>query len=171
MTWPDFWSTTFPAYLGALGSIAASAVAVAAFVRDIRTRAGLREVAGATSSTIELPRTGAPLASDGRPTLWPGPARSPADDAHDHDPRLELTVAGGRGVLRNLGGETIQVDRLSVPSGGKTLTVSAELPARVEPGAEFGFTVRDLVAGPAVAALLVEWTDAGGTTRASRFFV
>ena len=27
MTWPDFWSTTLPAYLGALGSLAASAVA------------------------------------------------------------------------------------------------------------------------------------------------
>ncbi|QEW03610.1 hypothetical protein [Microbacterium lushaniae] len=168
MTWPDFWSTTFPAYLGALGSIAASAVAVAAFVRDLRTRAGLREVAGSAGSTVELPRMGAPLAPDAAPTVRPSPAGRRADDA---PASLELTVRSGRGVLRNLGAETIRLDRLRVPSGGKTLTFSAPLPAGVGPGEEFGFALRDQLAGPAVAALLVEWTDAGGTTRVSRFYV
>ncbi len=169
MTWPDFWSTTLPAYLGALGSLAASAVAVAAFVRDIRTRAGLREVAGAATSTIEVPPAGGPPASDGGPTVWPVRGRA-ADDPGD-DPRLELTVRGGRGVLRNLGAETVSVIGLHVPSGGKTLTFSAALPAGVGPGEDLGFTLRDQFAGPAVTALLVEWTDAAGTTRVSRFYV
>ena len=62
MTWQDFWSTILPAYLGALGSIAASTVAVAAFVRDLRTRRGLKEVAEASATTVEILLGGAAIA-------------------------------------------------------------------------------------------------------------
>ena len=170
MTWQDFWSTTFPAYLGAVGSIAASVVAVAAFVRDLRTRAGLKEVAQAAASTIEItPGTGPGEAQD-PPTIRP-----PRDDtgvgARDEGPRLELTSRGAQTILRNMGAEPIQISGLRVPSGGKALSLRNPVPASVEPGEGFGFVVSDLPVGPALAALLVEWVDSDGTTRLSRFFV
>lgn len=157
MTWALFWASVFPAYLGAIGSIAASAVAVVAFIREIRTRKGLKEIAQSSSATVELPQS--------TPTLLPGFA----------DPRvaqpLEL-VAQRRGtVVRNLTPEPIEIIGIRVPSGGKEVTFTSALPSVVRPGEGLGFIVRDLMEGPALAALLVDWSAADGKAYQSRFFV
>lgn len=170
MTWQDFWSTTFPAYLGALGSIAASVVAVAAYIRDLRTRAGLKEVAQAATSTIEMAPGAEPAEPESPPTIQPPRADSPLDSRGD-EPRLELTSHGNQTVLRNMGAEPVLISDLRVPSGGKVLSLRNPVPSWVEPGEGFGFIVHDLLGGPAIAALLVEWTDSSGATRLSRFFI
>jgi hypothetical protein len=170
MTWQDFWGSTFPAYLGALGSIAASTVAVAAFVRDLRTRRGLKEVAESSASSVEIVRSDA-SEQEHLPSVAPGVRGSRADPGRDDEPRLELTTHGERTVLRNGGPQPISIADVSIPSGGKRLMLTEALPARVEPGEGFGFVVSELMGGAAVAALQVRWTDSGGVTRLSRFFV
>jgi len=170
MTWQDFWSTTFPAYLGALGSIAASSVAVAAFIRDLRTRAGLKEVAQTATSTIELAPATGPGGAQNPPTIRP-PRGDTRVEMGEDEPRLELTSRGNQTVLLNMGAEPIRITALRVPSAGKTLMLRNPVPGSLGPGEGFGFVVHDLLGGPAVAALLVEWVDSSGTTRLSRFFV
>lgn len=170
MTWQEFWSTIFPDYLGALGSIAASTVAVAAFIRDMRTRAGLKEMAQAAASTIELPSPGAG-GSPAAPTIAPPFRVDTEGSAPQGEPLIELTTRGKQTVLRNLSTEPIRISDLRVPSGGKEVTLRSELPAAVEPGEGFGFVVHDLLRGPAITALLVEWVDGGGTPHLSRFYV
>lgn len=170
MTWQEFWSTIFPAYLGAIGSIAASTVAVAAFIRDMRTRAGLKEMAQSAVSTIELPSPdagGTPTA----PTIAPPFLVHPDPSAPAAAPLLELTTRGKQTGLRNLSTEPIRISDLRIPSGGKEVTLRGDLPGVVEPGEGFGFIVRDLLSGPAITALLVEWVDGGGVAHLSRFYV
>lgn len=157
MTWETFWGSVFPAYLGAIGSIAASAVALVALVRDIRTRKGLKEVAQLASDTVEL--------SPSAPTL------APRNSAPTADQPLELVARGSQTVIRNLTREPIDILDIRVPSGGKTITLRTALPGLVQPGEGLGFVVHDLLGGPAIAALLVEWKGADGRSRLSRFFV
>lgn len=157
MTLEQFWASAFPAYLGAIGSIAASAVAVVAFIREIRTRKGLTEVAQATFETIQVttsPPTVAPLST---PTGGNEP--------------LELVTHGHQTVIRNLTQQPVEITDIRVPSGGKLLTLRSTFPGTVEPGEAFGFIVHDLLGGPAIAALLVEWRTPDGTTRLSKFFI
>ncbi|MDY0909660.1 hypothetical protein [Microbacterium sp. CFBP9034] len=156
MTWDEFWASVFPAYLGAVGSIAASAVAVIALIRDLRTRRGLREVAQSASDTVELPRNQATLAP-----RMSGPGSEP----------LELVARGSRTVVRNLLPAPIEIVDLRVPSGGKTLKFTTTLPVSVQPGEGFGFVVQDLLGGPAIAALLVEWKSADGQAHLTTFFI
>lgn len=169
MTWQDFWSTILPAYLGALGSIAASTVAVAAFVRDLRTRRGLKEVAEASATTVEILPDGAPR-EDGRPSIAPG-RPDDVDGAVADEPRLELATHGRQTVLRNAGPQPISITHVSVPSGGKRLVLTDAVPARVEPGEGFAFVVEELIGGAAIAGLQVRWADSRGVIRLSRFFV
>jgi hypothetical protein len=170
MTWQDFWSSTLPAYLGALGSIAASTVAVAAFIRDLRTRRGLKEVAESSASSVEIVRNDA-SGEERPPSAAPGLRGDRADPGRDDEPRLELTTHGKQTVLRNAGPQPISIEDVSIPSGGKRLMLAEALPARVEPGEGFGFVVSELMGGAAVAALQVRWADSGGVIRLSRFFV
>lgn len=169
MTWQDFWSSILPAYLGAVGSIAASTVAVAAFVRDLRTRRGLREVAESSATSVAV------LSGDAtREESLPSIARARAgriDGGTEGGWLLELTTSGRRTVLHNAGPGAISLTHVGIPSGGKRLVLPGPLPARVEPGEGFAFTVDELMSGAAVAALEVRWTDSGGTLRVSRFFV
>jgi hypothetical protein len=157
MTWESFWASVFPAYLGAIGSIAASAVAVVALVRDIRTRKGLNEVAQSASSTVELP--------EDRATILPR-----SGDAHGGD-ALELLTRGRRTAIRNLAPDPVEILKVSVPSGGKSVTVPAGLPAAISPGEGLAVVVRELWSGPAIAAVRVEWRDPAGRTSVSTFFV
>jgi hypothetical protein len=170
MTWQDFWSSTLPAYLGALGSIAASTVAVAAFIRDLRTRRGLREVAESSASSVEILRSDA-SGEEHLPSVAPGVRGERVDRGRDDEPRLELTTQGKQTVLRNAGPRPISITDVSIPSGGKRLTLPEALPTQVEPGEGFGFVVSELMGGAAVAALQVRWADSGGVVRLSRFFV
>ena len=170
MTWQDFWSTTLPAYLGALGSIAASTVAVAAFIRDLRTRRGLKEVAESSASSVAILPSGASHA-ESMPSIAPGPAAEDVGGVPAEEPRLLLTTRGKLTVLRNAGPEPISIAHVSIPSGGKRLVLSDPLPARIEPGEGFSFVVEERMGGAAVAALQVRWTDGRGVSRLSRFFV
>ena len=170
MTWQDFWSSTLPAYLGALGSIAASTVAVAAFIRDLRTRRGLKEVAESSASSVEILRSDA-SEQERLPSAAPGVRANRVDRGRDDEPRLELTTRGKQTVLRNAGPIPISSTGISIPSGGKRLMLPEALPARVEPGEGIGVVVSELMGGAAVAALHVRWVDSGGVMRLSRFFV
>lgn len=152
-----FWASVFPAYLGAVGSIAASAVAVSAFIRDIRTRKGLNEVAQSSSVTTDVP--------DHEPSI------APRGQALDRTQPLELVARGSQTVIRNLTQEPIEIVDIRVPSGGKAIALRSELPGAVQPGEGFGLTVRDSLGGPAIAAMLVEWRGADGRRRLTRFFV
>lgn len=157
MTWELFWASVFPAYLGAIGSIAASAVAVVAFIREIRTRKGLTEVAQATSETVEI-------------STLP-PAVAPLTTRTGGTEPLELVTHGRQTVIRNLTQLPVEIIDIRVPSGGKALTLRSAFPGTVEPGEGFGFIVHDLLGGPAIAALLVEWRTPDGATRMSKFFI
>lgn len=152
-----FWASVFPAYLGAVGSIAASAVAVIAFLRDIRTRKGLNEVAQSSSTTTNVPTN--------EPSIAPRLERS--DQTH----RLELVTHGPQTVIRNLTQHPIEIVDIRVPSGGKTITLRSEFPGVVQPGEGFGLIVHDLLGGPAIAAMLVEWRSVDGQLRLTKFFV
>lgn len=157
MTWEQFWASVFPAYLGAIGSIAASAVAVVAFIREIRTRKGLKEVAQSTSETVAISTSPSAV----------GPLRTPPGGTEP----LELVAHGRQTVVRNLTQQPVEIIDIRVPSGGKALTLRSAFPGMVEPGEGFGFIVHDLLGGPAIAALLVEWRTPDGATRLSKFFI
>jgi len=157
MTWELFWASVFPSYLGAVGSIAASAVAVVALVRDIRTRKGLKEVAQAASETVELPSA--------LPSIVPTAIEPTVD------PPLELVARGAQTAIRNLTDVPIEIVDIRVPSGGKSITLRTEVPGIIQPGEGFGVIVHDLLGGPAIAAMLIEWRGADGRLRMSRFFV
>jgi hypothetical protein len=157
MTSEQFWASVFPAYLGAVGSIAASAVAVVAFVRELRTRKGLKEVADATSETVELPQPTQSLAPQSATQTWGEP--------------LELVTHRGQTVIRNLTADSIEIVDIRVPSGGKHLTLRTEFPGVITPGEGFGFVVHDVLGGPAIAALFVEWRSVDGGSHLSKFFI
>jgi hypothetical protein len=157
MTWTLFWASVFPTYLGAIGSIAASAVAVVALVRDIRTRKGLNEVAQSASVTIDVPSS--------------EPSIAPRLDASDAGQPLELVARGTHTVIRNLTQQPIEIVDIRVPSGGKAITMRTEFPGVVQPGEGFGLIIHDLLGGPAIAAMLVEWRSTDGQLRLTKFFV
>lgn len=157
MTWEQFWASVFPAYLGAIGSIAASAVAVVAFVRELRTRKGLKEVAESSSETIELPQ--------------PAQSLAPQSTKQTRGEPLELVTHRGQTVIRNLTDDSIEIADIRVPSGGKLLTLRTEFPGVIAPGEGFGFVVHDVLGGPAIAALLVEWRSVDGGAHLSKFFI
>lgn len=157
MTWTLFWASVFPTYLGAIGSIAASAVAVVALVRDIRTRKGLKEVAQSASVTIDVPSS--------------EPSIAPRLDHADAGGPLVLVAHGSQTVIRNLTEQPIEIVDIRVPSGGKATTLRTELPGVVQPGEGFGLIVHDLLGGPAIAAMLVEWRSIDGQLRLTKFFV
>ncbi|MFG6490817.1 hypothetical protein [Microbacterium sp. P03] len=157
MDWSMFWASVFPAYLGAVGSIAASAVAVIAFLRDIRTRKGLNEVAQSSSTTTDAPTN--------EPSIVPRLGTS------DQTQPLELVAHGSQTAIRNLTEHPIEIVDIRVPSGGKTITLRSEFPGVVQPGEGFGLIVHDLLGGPAIAAMLVEWRGVGGQLRLTKFFV
>lgn len=157
MTWQLFWANVFPAYLGAIGSIAASTVAVIALIRDLRTRKGLREVAQTASSTVDLPRDA--------PSIAP---RSPEPAG---DQPLALITGRRRTIIRNLTREPVEIIDVRIPSGGKSITLAHPLPMIVQPGEGIGLTLRDQLTGPALAAMLVEWAGTDGRSRLTTLFV
>lgn len=154
---PEFlWGTVVPSYAGALGTIAASTIAAIALFRDVSTRKGLREVAQASTTTV----------TDSAPASIAYPARESAGES-----QLEMTTLGNQTVLRNMTDLPIVIQNLDVPNGGKVISLRENLPATVAPGEGFGFIVHTVLSGPAIAALMVQWTDGEGAPKTSRFFV
>lgn len=157
---PEFiWGTVVPAYLGALGTIAASTIAAIALIRDTRTRKGLNEIAQVANEVTEA------TADQTRESIAYA-AREPARESG-----LHLMTHGDQTVLRNMTSGRITISSMDVPSGGKTLTMRVALPAEVEAGEGLGFIVHDLLGGPAIAALEVSWVNERGVPQRSRYFV
>ena len=118
---------------------------------------GLNEVAQSSSTTTNVPTS--------------EPSIAPRLETSDQTQPLELVAHGSQTVIRNQTQHPIEIVDIRVPSGGKAMTLRSEFPGVVQPGEGFGLIVHDLLGGPAIAAMLVEWRSVDGQLRLTKFFV
>jgi len=145
----DFWGEAVPAWVGAIGSIAASAVATIAFLRDIRTRKGLNVVATAANERDTPSRNAAVIAS-----------------ARD----VELLNLARSSMFRNRSDEDVTVVGISTSTEGTEFRAEQPLPHRLGPGEVLSIRVHRSIDAPSIAELHVRWYGPDEEVHTTNFF-
>lgn len=154
----DFWGIVVPTWLGAAGSIAASAIAVIAYVNSRSAKSGVQELGDSlnrvptinTTATGTLHIGGTATATTQPRVVW----------AFEHNDNV--------GTFRNESGALMTVTDIS-GSRGVDLTLRYELPLSVPPTAMFRVNVHRILGGPAVTGITLEWANGDGTASSERF--
>ena len=155
----DFWGVVVPAWLGAVGSIAASAVAVFAYINSRSARGGIEELRDSVNqSTPTIYRT-ANLSLDISGT-GTAVVIEPWDFEH----------AGNKGTFRNTSGETLTVSGASA-TGGIDLTLRAQFPLEVPPTASFDLIIHRVLGGPAVVGVTLDWIREDGAQLSRTYYL
>lgn len=141
----DFWGVVVPSWLGAVASIAASTVAVLAFINSLSAKGGVREIGEALNRE--------PATPPGTSTLR---GAVPAE-------REPWTVAadGRVGTFRNTSDDVLTVLGISATAGVDP-TARDRLPFDVPPSASFEVRLRSGLGAPAVRGVTLEWRGGGG---------
>ena len=170
----DLWGAAIPAWIGAIGTVAASAVAVVALFKGQSAKSGVENLA------------------QGLNTESGNAATEARDDAQGDDmleriealkedivnaPRVRwrlLTQSKHRYGLLNDSGAVAHVNAVKDISDGyrDALGVLVEVPTDISPGAMLPFSIERSLASPAVTAVEVSWTEGqNGRIRRSVFYV
>jgi hypothetical protein len=144
----DFWGIVVPTWVGAVGSLSASLIAVAAFLYSRSAQGGVKAIGESLNQapTIErvasgeLHLTGAATATVGPPHPW------------------SFMVDGPTAVFRNEGTETVTVTGLAGTDGVNLTRV--QVPIEVPASASFEIRVHRILGGPAVRGITIDWTTA-----------
>lgn len=155
----DFWGVVVPSWLGAVASIAASTVAVLAFINSLSAKGGVREIGEALNRepTVQ-PHGVGNLAISGSATATVGP--EPWSIGSD----------GRVGVFRNTSGETLTLSGISATAGIEA-TLRDQLPLEVPPTASFRVRVHQALGGPAVRGVALEWVRDDGVELSRTYYL
>ncbi|WP_311877512.1 hypothetical protein [Microbacterium forte] len=141
----DFWGVVVPSWLGAVASIAASTVAVIAFINSLSAKGGVREIGEALNR---------------EPTAQPGGRSLRASSVAEPEPWM-FRSDGRVGSFRNTSGEVLTVSGITATAGIE-VTLSEQLPLDVPPTASFEVLLVRTLGGPAVRGVTIEWVREDG---------
>lgn len=140
----DLWGVAVPAWIGAVGSVAAAVVAAIAIIQSIRNQGGLK--------TLTL------AVRDGRgvaPTVLTAPASDPVRWVAWHEQRsryrLRNDAAASVAVLTSFADVT--------PSGDNAATTHVDLPVELAGQQSIPFLIEKTLASPAVTAIELTWRE------------
>ncbi len=153
----DFWGVVVPSWLGAVASIAASTVAVIAFINSLSAKGGVTEIGDALNREPSVRRGAIGGLAIGGAATGTDP---PEPWAVERDRRV--------GIFRNTSGRCAVVSGIDVV-GGVHAALDAQLPLEVPPTASFEVRLRRDLGGPAVRGVTLRWTDGDGR-QASRIY-
>ena len=151
----DFWGVVVPTWLGALGTIAASAVALVAYLAGRAAQGGVKQLAEG------LNRSPSTAASEDREGLLPD-QRAVEPWLLDHDgPAVRFrNTSGGDVTVVNV--EGVQ----DVP-----ISLKFDLPARVPATAAIRMIVHRIIGGPAVTGVTLTWLDEHDRERSRTYYL
>ncbi|WP_091229054.1 hypothetical protein [Microbacterium sp. 3J1] len=141
----DFWGVVVPSWLGALASIAASTVAVIAFINSLSAKGGVREIGDALNR---------------EPTAHGAGERGLRGVAAAPEP-WSVEIGRGVGAFRNTSGQLLTVTRMAATAGIEA-TLREQMPLEVPPDASFEVRLRRVLGGPAVRGVTLEWVPEDG---------
>ncbi|WP_311260514.1 hypothetical protein [Microbacterium sp. WCS2018Hpa-9] len=150
----DFWGVVVPSWLGAVASIAASTVAVIAFINSLSAKGGVREIGDALNR---------------EPTVQPGGRSLRGSSAAEPEPWM-FGGDGRVGSFRNTSGEVLTVSGISATAGIEA-TLREQLPLGVPPGASFEVRLRRTLGGPAVRGVTIEWGREDGAELSRTYYL
>lgn len=150
----DFWGVVVPSWLGALASIAASTVAVMAFINSLSAKGGVREIGAALNRE--------PSFRPGAPALRQSTAVAPEPWSVGGD--------GRTGIFRNTSDEVLTVTRIAATEGIEA-TLRDRLPVDVPPSASFEVRLRSGLGSPAVRGVTVDWRSATGESLSRTYYI
>ncbi|KIP90366.1 hypothetical protein RU09_11555 [Microbacterium sp. MEJ108Y] len=155
----DFWGVVVPSWLGAVASIAASTVAVIAFINSLSAKGGVREIGEALNREPTAQReadvsVGVRLSATA--TVGPEPW------AFDSDGKV--------GTFRNTSGQLLVVSGIA-STGGIALTLRDQLPLDVPPTASFQVRLHQILGGPAVRGVTIEWVREDGELLSRTYYL
>ncbi len=150
----DFWGVVVPSWLGAVASIAASTVAVIAFINSLSAKGGVREIGDALNREATV--------QPARPTL----RGSSVAEAEPWMFRSDRRV----GSFRNTSGEVLVVSGISATAGIEA-TLREQLPLHVPPAASFQVHLRQGLGGPAVRGVTLEWVREDGAELSRTYYL
>lgn len=155
----DFWGVVVPSWLGAVASIAASTVAVIAFINSLSAKGGVREIGDALNRepTVQREAVGK-LAITGSATA----AVAPEPWSFDSDGRV--------GAFRNTSGEVQTVSGIAATAGIEA-TLLDQLPLDVPPTASFQVRLHQTLGGPAVRGITLEWVREDGELLSRTYYL
>ncbi|WP_447911714.1 hypothetical protein [Microbacterium phyllosphaerae] len=155
----DFWGVVVPSWLGAVASIAASTVAVIAFINSLSAKGGVREIGEALNREPTVQReadvsVGVRLSATA--TVGPEPWSFDSD--------------GQVGTFRNTSGQLLVVSGIT-STGGIALTLRDQLPLDVPPTASFQVRLHQILGGPAVRGVTLEWVREDGELLSRTYYL
>lgn len=150
----DFWGVVVPSWLGAVASIAASTVAVIAFINSLSAKGGVREIGDALNR---------------EPTVQPGGRSLRGSSAAGPEPWM-FGSDGRVGSFRNTSGEVLTVSGISATAGIEA-TLREQLPLDVPPMASFQVRLHRSLAGPAVHGVTLEWGREDGAELSRTYYL
>lgn len=155
----DFWGVVVPAWLGSVGSIAASAVAVFAYINSRSARGGVKEMRGSVNQST--------------PTIY----RTAVGSLNLAGSATAVVVEpwafedeGNKATFRNTSGETLTVASASA-TGGIDLTLREQFPLEVPPTASFDLNIHRVLGGPAVVGVTLDWTREDGAQLSRTYYL
>lgn len=155
----DFWGVVVPSWLGALASIAASTVAVIAFINSLSAKGGVREIGDALNREA---------------TIQPEPGLTVgvrASSAATTGPEPWSVHSDGRvATFRNTSGRTLIVTGVT-SAGGIAPALRDRLPLEVPPTASFEVRLHPVLGGPAVRGLTLRWVGEDDVELSRTYFL
>ncbi|MCR2824213.1 hypothetical protein [Microbacterium sp. zg.Y909] len=140
----DFWGVAVPAWVAAVGTVAAAIFAAYAVIKSVQTGGGLDQV------TAGLNRVGSSeWISEGRPT----PSTEETAAVWD----IERTGRAGYELV-NTSDRPLMLDRFEDSMGGRIVSMEG-LPKLIPPGMRLPFDPRHYLGGPSVVATTILWRD------------
>jgi len=170
MTATDLWGTAVPAWISALGGVAAAGVGAAAFVMSLRNSGGVRTLRDAANSPPEAQQR-----SPSKTTLAPDEApsaeytNSPVtwtawnEQRTHYRLRNDSTHTGARATLTSFVDVT--------PGGDGAAFYGGSLPVDLGPGESIPFTIQRSFVSPSVTAIKLTWLDPDGTVRDRTLYI
>lgn len=151
----DFWGVVVPSWLGAVASIAASTVAVIAFINSLSAKGGVREIGEALNRepTVQGLRTR---------TLSAAATAAPQPWSFDGDGRVV--------TFRNTSGQVLTVSSVSATAGVEA-TLRDQFPLDIPPDASFDVRLRSTLGGPAVRGVVLEWSQGDGELLSRTYYL
>lgn len=151
----DFWGVVVPSWLGAVASIAASTVAVIAFINSLSAKGGVREIGEALNRepTEQGVRTR---------TLSAAATAAPEPWSFNGDGRVA--------TFRNTSGHVLTVSSVSATAGVEA-TLRDQFPLDIPPDASFEVRLRSTLGGPAVRGVVLEWIQGDGELLSRTYYL